>query len=341
MLHDREPEPGAAARARLVAAVEALEQARQVGWRRRPPPSSETMSTGPPAAIRQLDRARAARPGVADRVRERGSRRRRAASAAAAAARRGVGRDVERDLGVLGAVGERGDDLLDTGSARVRPSETTSRPVSSSPRKSTSSISSRVCCDLLPRLLHKRVDVGAGKRRALEQDEQPRERRPQLVRDRRREALPELLVGRELGQRSRKRTRGRGCGGERSSPTRRPGVASAERGRGRRARGHEPPLAVEHDDGLALSAATSRLTPAPSFTTPSPLLHPPATRRPTPRPDNDTNAEGADRRGRRGDRPGDGAPSRRRRLRRRLGRQRRRRGSRGSATRSPTPACST
>ena len=70
VLHDRQPEPGAAARARLVAAVEALEQARQVGCvdtlRRRRRPSS----TGPPP--RSSARSCSVRPraGVADRVRE-------------------------------------------------------------------------------------------------------------------------------------------------------------------------------------------------------------------------------------------------------------------------------
>src|SRR5206468_12293781 len=60
-----------------------------------------------------------------------------------------------------------------------------------------------------------------------------------------------------------------------------------------------------------------------SFTTPSPAFHLPATRRTRLGPDNDTDAQGAHRRGRRGDRPGDGAPPRRRRLRRDLGRERR------------------
>src|SRR5205807_744734 len=52
--------------------------------------------------------------------------------------------------------------------------------------------------DLLPPLLHQLADVGAGQRRALEQRQQPRERRAQLVRDGRGEAGSQLLVGGEL-----------------------------------------------------------------------------------------------------------------------------------------------
>ena len=69
MLHDRQPEPGAAARARLIAAVEALEQTRQVG-------GVDALAVvrdrerRPCGGIRQLDRAHASRPRVADRVRE-------------------------------------------------------------------------------------------------------------------------------------------------------------------------------------------------------------------------------------------------------------------------------
>ena len=56
--------------------------------------------------------------------------------------------------------------------------------------------------DLRPRLLDERRGVLPRKRRRLQQSEQARERRPQLVRDGRREAGPELLVGGELSGRA-------------------------------------------------------------------------------------------------------------------------------------------
>ena len=49
-----------------------------------------------------------------------------------------------------------------TGSARIEPSDTTARPVSSSLRKSTSSISSRDLVDLQARLVDELERVGAG-----------------------------------------------------------------------------------------------------------------------------------------------------------------------------------
>ena len=97
-----------------------------------------------------------------------------------------------RLLGELAATSSR------IGRAAVEPSATSSRPVSSSLRKRTSSISSPIWLDLGPRLLDQLVAVRAGQRRGLEQGEQPRERRAQLVRDRRREAGAELLVGGEV-----------------------------------------------------------------------------------------------------------------------------------------------
>ena len=132
----------------------------------------------------------------------------------------------------------------------MRPSETTSRPVSSSPRKRTSSIRSRVCWISCARLLDELVDVGTGKRRALEQDEHPRERRPQLVRDRRREAGAELLVGRQLGERGEEEDERPRLDVERLLADAPAGCRVPERGRGGRARSDEPPLAVEDDDGV-------------------------------------------------------------------------------------------
>ena len=75
------------------------------------------------------------------------------------------------------------------------PSETTRVPDSSSLRNRTSSISSLIC-STSPRARSTRsAHVLAGERRGLEQRQQPGERRPQLVRDGRREAGAQLLVG--------------------------------------------------------------------------------------------------------------------------------------------------
>ena len=75
----------------------------------------------------------------------------------------------------------------------MRPSETTSLPLSSSERKRISSIStpafstSAFACSISV------ADVGAGQVGRVEQREDPGERRPQLVRDRGREAGAELV----------------------------------------------------------------------------------------------------------------------------------------------------
>src|SRR5947207_8956696 len=69
VLHDREAEPCAAARARLVAAVEALEQARQVGCADTLPVVRDREHRAV-AGGGHLDDAAASWPGVADRIRE-------------------------------------------------------------------------------------------------------------------------------------------------------------------------------------------------------------------------------------------------------------------------------
>ena len=157
----------------------------------------------------------------------------------------------------------------------MRPSETTSRPVSSSPRNRTSSIRSRVCLDLLPRLLDELVDVCARQSRCLEQHEQPSERRAQLVRDRGGEAGPQLLVGGELRQvADEEHERPAGI---LADPPPEHGVAEHRR-RGR-ARGHEPALAVEHDDRLREGGherAGTLFVRYHPFTIHSPSIDPPA-----------------------------------------------------------------
>ena len=85
-----------------------------------------------------------------------------------------------------------------SGRTATAPSETTRDPDSSSERNSTSSISSRICSTSFRAWSTSSCDVLAGQRRHLEQREQPCERRPQLVRDGRREPGAELLVRRQV-----------------------------------------------------------------------------------------------------------------------------------------------
>ena len=82
-----------------------------------------------------------------------------------------------------------------SGSTATGPSETTRPPDSSSERKSTSSISSRADSTSIRARCDELADVLARERRRLEQGEEARERRPQLVRDGGGEARPQLLVG--------------------------------------------------------------------------------------------------------------------------------------------------
>ncbi len=138
--------------------------------------------------------------------------------------------------------------------------------------------------DLLARLVDELLDVGAGQRRGLEQDEQPRERRAKLVRDGGREAGAQLLVGGELGQVADEEH-------ERAADVLADPAAGhglAERGDGGRARRDEPPLA-----GRARRRAPPERPRAPvRAPRPLPPLHHPFTfHRPagdTPRLDNDT-----------------------------------------------------
>ena len=145
--------------------------------------------------------------------------------------------------------------------------------------------------DQLPRLLHlearlldELVDVGLRKRRALEQDEHPRERRPELVRDGGGEAGPQLLVRRQLRERveeEHERARLGALGVLSETPARR---HVAERLRGGGTRRDEPPLAVEHDDGVA-GRRQNRADPLDfgtihhTFTSRSPLANPSMPRR--------------------------------------------------------------
>ena len=89
-----------------------------------------------------------------------------------------------------------------------------------------------------------------------------------------------LVGGRAPVATSRKSTSRSGVARPRcSSPSRRPGSSAAEQRLRRRARGHDPPLAVEHDHRLAAARhERAGLSPYRPFTTSSPFLYPSPTR---------------------------------------------------------------
>ena len=145
VLHDREPEAGAARGARAVGAIEALEQARQVGLvdagavvgrraarrrRRRSCTDSVALVPGPGVADRVLgevpgDDAQHARPHLG--------------------ARALVALDAERHTGTRRLLLELGSDLREHRQHRLGAQrDDPACPISSSARKSTSSISSRI-----------------------------------------------------------------------------------------------------------------------------------------------------------------------------------------------------
>ena len=286
MLHDREAEPRAARGARAVGAVEALEQARQVGLVDPGPVVDDPQDD---RAVLAPDRERRVRP----RARRSGSRsrpgsaRRRAASAAAPrrsrprrprrAARRRRARPAPR---------ARPRPRRSTGSTGSAPSETTRVPDSSSARKSTSSISSRIWSTSRARLLDELGDVLARQRGELEQREQPRERRPQLVRDRSREARAQLLVrgqvaglgeideplrrGRRPCTARRARARSASSSAARAPPPPARRAPGAPAGSPRRT----IPPSSSTTTASRLSSSSTWPRTASGFTTPLPLLHP-------------------------------------------------------------------
>ncbi len=191
------------------------------------------------------------RPGIAERVREQildhdpeHPRPQRQVDAA-------VRPDLERDLGVIRALPERGDDLLhDRLAPRVAEGNDFAAGLELAEEEDVVDQLAGLL-DLLTRLLRQLFDVGAGQRRALEQHEQPGQRSAELVRDRGGEPLPQLLVGGQLGWRLEEEdeqawVRGRLLLAE--PPAR---LELADGLGGLPVRGHDPSLAVEHDDRLA------------------------------------------------------------------------------------------
>src|SRR5581483_4539870 len=117
--------------------------------------------------------------------------------------------------------------------------------------------------DLLACLLHQRVDVGARQRRVLEQHEEARERRPQLVRDGGGEADPQLLIRRELGQGVEEEHHDLRVSSERLLGEASAGDRPLELCTGSVARSDDVPFAVEDDDGLVRRVRDSARLPDP------------------------------------------------------------------------------
>ena len=168
VLHDREAEPGAARRARAVGAVEALEEAREVLVGDALPVVGDRRARRRRRAARRTAAARA-RAGVADRVRRRGSRARPGACAAAAGPRGRPGRRraASRPARAAESRQRRRRPPRRRHATGVAPSATTSRPVSSSERKRTSSISSADLLDLELRALDEQLARVLARERAV------------------------------------------------------------------------------------------------------------------------------------------------------------------------------
>ena len=197
VLHDRQPEPGPARRAGAVGAVETLEEARQL------------VLGNAGAMVRDDQAPLAGRLGTGDRAGGRRSPAWRIAFSSrfstttwSIRARTGRSNEAVQSIRISRPAAGRGRRPPPppgsiTGSARIEPSATTARPLSSSLRNSTSSISSPIR-STSPRARPISSSWSAPGERALEEREQPGERRAQLVRDGRREAGAELLVGGEV-----------------------------------------------------------------------------------------------------------------------------------------------
>ena len=158
-----------------------------------PAPSSAAVRTptSPARATVRVNSRRGRHSGSRSR---RGSRRRSGASAGGAGGRRRR-RPRPRARCRRGPRRSRGraTTFSSTGSAFVRPSATTSLPLSSSERNRISSISAPACSTSARACSSSVVDVGAGQVGRVEQREDPGQRRAQLVRDGRREPGAKLV----------------------------------------------------------------------------------------------------------------------------------------------------
>jgi hypothetical protein len=245
VLHDREAEPGAARRARRVGSVEALEQPLEIGGADARAVVGDRQPRAP-GFLRHRDAARGPRTRIADRVRDEVLDHDAHHARAQGQLDLLTARHDDLDLGVGCALGERRDRLAHDGQdARSTERHDLAARLELAEEQHVVDQVARLL-DLLPRLLDEAVDFRAGQGRRLEQHEEARQRRPQLVRDRSGEAGPELLIGGELGQRVDEQHK---CPADvlPDAPTRH--RVAQQRLCGRRRR-HEPPLLVEHDDRL-------------------------------------------------------------------------------------------
>ena len=197
VLHDREAEPRPSGGARAVGPVEALEEARQVGLLDADAVVARAQDR---LAVFAANRQRCvrARPGVAKRVLGEIARDDTQHPRSYLGGRVRVALDVQRHTRTGCLLLELGRDLVQDGQHGLgaERDDAGSRLQLGEEEHLVDQLSDLV--DLAARLLDERRHVLAGEPGELEQREQARERRPQLVRDRGGEARAQLLVGGEI-----------------------------------------------------------------------------------------------------------------------------------------------
>ena len=199
VLHDREPEAGAARGARRVGAPEALEEPRQVSARRRSRRRRRSARrTRRRAATREREASRRGRrSGSRSR---RGSRRRSGASAGAAAASTSGRRPPASATPARAAESSSSSTTSCEHRQRVRAPERDDLLAALELGEEEDLVDQRArVLDLGARLLEQRLHVGARQVGGVEQREDPGERRPQLVRDGGGEAGAELVEAAVVG----------------------------------------------------------------------------------------------------------------------------------------------
>src|SRR3954447_7800850 len=278
VLHDREPQTGAARRPCSVGAVEALEDAYAI-FR---PEADAVIGDGEcrqAVALRHARAARASRPGVADRVRDE------VLADDTEHARPQRQRDLlaadhlQGDLGMFRPVCKRDDDLAEDRHGLRRSERDNLATAFELTEKEHVVDELPGLLDLLLRLLEERLDLGVRKRRHFEERKQPGERCPKLVRDGGGESRPQLLVGGQFRKVADEEDDG--SAGVFADPPARRWVP--EGCRPRWARRNKTPLSVEDDDRV-VEARDERTHPVfvhHPFTTHSPSSdpsHPPRNR---------------------------------------------------------------
>jgi hypothetical protein len=197
VLHHRQAEPRSPRAANSIRAEEPLEESGEVLLGDSRPVVRDRQSPGGDA-----DRERAPRSRVADRVlgevldddtQHSGSKRQ---------LRRGIAFRPDGDARAVRGLPNPSEHLLDDrqGARRAERDDRTSALELAQEQDVVDELADVL--DLRPRLLDERRRVLPGKGRRLQQGEQARQRRPELVRDGSREAGPQLLVGGELAGRA-------------------------------------------------------------------------------------------------------------------------------------------